>query len=59
MNERNVLSRVGCEGGTYIRKLCYDIGENFRCSVRICRSYAGAVQDLLARIVQHALLYMM
>jgi H/ACA ribonucleoprotein complex subunit 4 len=27
MNERNVLSRVGCEGGTYIRKLCYDIGE--------------------------------
>jgi H/ACA ribonucleoprotein complex subunit 4 len=24
---RNVLFRVGCEGGTYIRKLCYDIGE--------------------------------
>jgi H/ACA ribonucleoprotein complex subunit 4 len=27
MNGRNVLFRVGCEGGTYIRKLCYDIGE--------------------------------
>jgi len=27
MNGRNVLSRIGCEGGTYIRKLCYDIGE--------------------------------
>jgi H/ACA ribonucleoprotein complex subunit 4 len=26
-NERNVLFKVGCEGGTYIRKLCYDIGE--------------------------------
>jgi H/ACA ribonucleoprotein complex subunit 4 len=26
-NGRNVLFRVGCEGGTYIRKLCYDIGE--------------------------------
>jgi len=27
MDERNVLFRVGCEAGTYIRKLCYDIGE--------------------------------
>ena len=27
MNGRNVLFTVGCEGGTYIRKLCYDIGE--------------------------------
>jgi len=26
---RNVLFRVGCEGGTYIRKLCYDVGEVF------------------------------
>ncbi len=25
--ERFVLFRVGCESGTYIRKLCYDIGE--------------------------------
>jgi H/ACA ribonucleoprotein complex subunit 4 len=24
---RNVLFKVGCEGGTYIRKLCYDMGE--------------------------------
>ena len=27
MNGRNVLFRVACEGGTYIRKLCFDIGE--------------------------------
>jgi H/ACA ribonucleoprotein complex subunit 4 len=27
INGRNVLFKVGCEGGTYIRKLCYDIGE--------------------------------
>jgi len=26
-NGRNVLFRVGCEGGTYIRKLCFDVGE--------------------------------
>jgi H/ACA ribonucleoprotein complex subunit 4 len=25
--DRNVLFQVGCEAGTYIRKLCYDIGE--------------------------------
>jgi H/ACA ribonucleoprotein complex subunit 4 len=27
MDGRNVLFRVGCEGGTYIRKLCFDLGE--------------------------------
>jgi H/ACA ribonucleoprotein complex subunit 4 len=26
-SQRNVLFKVGCEGGTYIRKLCYDLGE--------------------------------
>jgi H/ACA ribonucleoprotein complex subunit 4 len=24
---KNVLFKAGCEGGTYIRKLCYDLGE--------------------------------
>jgi H/ACA ribonucleoprotein complex subunit 4 len=27
MDGRNVLFKTACEGGTYIRKLCYDIGE--------------------------------
>jgi H/ACA ribonucleoprotein complex subunit 4 len=27
MKEKNVLFKVGCESGTYIRKLCFDIGE--------------------------------
>ena len=27
LNGRNVLFKVGCEAGTYIRKLCHDIGE--------------------------------
>jgi len=26
-SERRVLFRVGCQAGTYIRKLCYDIGQ--------------------------------
>jgi len=25
--DRNALFKVGCEAGTYIRKLCYDVGE--------------------------------
>ena len=33
--DRNVLFRVGCEGGTYIRKLCYDIGEVLGCSAHM------------------------
>ena len=31
MEERNVLLKIGCEAGTYIRKLCYDIGEVLGC----------------------------
>ncbi len=27
IDKQHVLFRVGCEAGTYIRKLCYDIGE--------------------------------
>ena len=27
VNENHVLFRVGCEAGTYVRKLCFDIGE--------------------------------
>ena len=35
IENRNVLFRVGCEGGTYIRKLCYDIGEVLGCSAHM------------------------
>jgi len=34
-DQRNVLFRVGCEGGTYIRKLCYDIGEVLGCGAHM------------------------
>ncbi|MHA1777437.1 MAG: RNA-guided pseudouridylation complex pseudouridine synthase subunit Cbf5 [Promethearchaeota archaeon] len=30
-----VLFRVGCEAGTYIRKLCYDIGESLLCGAHM------------------------
>jgi len=45
---RNVLFRVGCEGGTYIRKLCYDIGEVLGCSAHmqeLRRTRAGPLTE--------------
>lgn len=35
MNGQFVLFRVGCEAGTYIRKLCYDIGEILLCGAHM------------------------
>lgn len=35
MNGRNVLFEVGCERGTYIRKLCHDIGEVLGCGAHM------------------------
>ena len=35
MDERKVLFKVGCEAGTYIRKLCYDVGEVLGCGAHM------------------------
>ena len=35
MEGRNVLFKVGCEAGTYIRKLCFDIGEVIGCGAHM------------------------
>jgi len=35
MDGRNVLFKVGCEAGTYIRKLCFDIGEVLGCGAHM------------------------
>lgn len=32
---RNVLFKTGCEAGTYIRKLCYDMGEILGCGAHM------------------------
>jgi len=47
-NGRTVLFRVGCEGGTYIRKLCYDIGEVLGCGAHmqeLRRTRAGPLTE--------------
>ncbi len=35
MEDKNVLFKVGCESGTYIRKLCFDIGEVLGCGAHM------------------------
>jgi len=35
IDERNVLFKVGCEAGTYIRKLCHDVGEVLGCGAHM------------------------
>lgn len=35
IKERNVLMKVRCEAGTYIRKLCFDIGEILGCGAHM------------------------
>ena len=35
IEEKNVLFRVACEGGTYIRKLCHDLGEALGCGAHM------------------------
>ncbi|NMC06113.1 MAG: RNA-guided pseudouridylation complex pseudouridine synthase subunit Cbf5 [Candidatus Lokiarchaeota archaeon] len=35
IDDQHVLFKVGCEAGTYIRKLCYDIGEVLGCGAHM------------------------
>jgi H/ACA ribonucleoprotein complex subunit 4 len=46
--ERDVLFKVGCEAGTYIRKLCFDIGEKLGCGAHMAelrRTKAGPFNE--------------
>ena len=58
---RNVLFKVGCEGGTYIRKLCYDIGEILGRGAHmqeLRRTRAGPfVENSNARVTLHDVAY--
>ena len=44
MQQRNVLFKIGCEGGTYLRKICFDVGEAIGCGAHMAelrRSRSG------------------
>ena len=48
IEKRDVLFRVGCEAGTYIRKLCHDIGEKIGSNAhmsKLVRTQVGPFTD--------------
>jgi len=61
MNERNVLFKVGCEAGTYIRKLCYDVGEVLGCGAHmqeLRRTRAGPFIEDESLVTLHDISYL-
>ena len=61
MNERNVLFKVGCEAGTYIRKLCYDVGEVLGCGAHmqeLRRTRAGPFIEDESSVTLHDISYL-
>jgi H/ACA ribonucleoprotein complex subunit 4 len=60
MDGRNVLFKVGCEGGTYIRKLCYDVGEVLGCGAHmqeLRRTRAGPFVENVNIVTLHDVAY--
>jgi H/ACA ribonucleoprotein complex subunit 4 len=60
MDRRNVLFKVGCEGGTYIRKLCYDVGEVLGCGAHmqeLRRTRAGPFVENRGIVTLHDVAY--
>lgn len=60
MKGKNVLFKVGCEGGTYIRKLCFDIGEALGCGAHmqeLRRTRAGPFTEDGGLVTLYDLLY--
>jgi len=58
--DRNVLFQVGCEAGTYIRKLCYDIGEVLGVGAHmqeLRRTRAGPFTETQNMVTLHDLAY--
>lgn len=61
-NNKNVLFQVGCEAGTYIRKLCYDIGEALGAGAHmqeLRRTRAGPFSENSNMITLHDIAYYM
>jgi H/ACA ribonucleoprotein complex subunit 4 len=55
-NGREVLFRVGCEAGTYIRKLCFDMGEGIGCGANMLelrRTKVGGLEESRTSTLQN------
>ncbi len=60
MEEKNVLFKVGCESGTYIRKLCFDVGEVLGCGAHmqeLRRTRAGPFTESNGLVTLYDVLY--
>ena len=61
IEDRNVLFQVGCEAGTYIRKLIYDIGKALGCGAHmqeLRRIRAGPFTENEKMVTLHDMLYL-
>jgi len=61
MKERNVLFKAGCEAGTYIRKLCYDLGEALGCGAHmreLRRTRVGPFVEVNGLVTLHDVSYL-
>lgn len=55
IKDRDVLFRVGCESGTYIRTLCVDIGKKLKCGAHLAelrRTKVGPLKEEDSIILQ-------
>jgi len=60
MEGRNVLFKIGCEAGTYLRKLCYDVGEILGCGAHmqeLRRTRAGSFVENEGLVTLHDVAY--
>jgi len=60
MEGNNVLFRVGCTAGTYIRKLCFDVGEALGCGAHmreLRRTRAGPFVEDEGLVTLHDVAY--
>jgi H/ACA ribonucleoprotein complex subunit 4 len=60
MKEKNVLFKVGCQSGTYIRKLCFDVGEVLGCGghmQELRRTRAGPFTESDGLVTLYDVLY--
>jgi H/ACA ribonucleoprotein complex subunit 4 len=58
---RDVLFRTGCQAGTYIRKLCHDVGEVLGCGAHmqeLRRTRAGPFTEAENSVTLHDVLYL-
>ena len=55
IKDREVLFRVGCEAGTYVRTLCVDIGKKLKCGAHLAelrRTRVGCLNEEYSFILQ-------